>query len=412
MTNHISLDQPFTLNNGMVIKNRIVKAALSEVIADPQGNPDQRLINLYQRWGDGDIGLMISGNIMVDRRNIGESNNVVLDRLSDLSVFKKWTAAAKKKHTDIQFWAQLNHPGKQTPNFLTWAPVAPSAIPLKAGLRAGFNKPRALSGSEIENIINQFATSAELAKQVGFTGVQVHGAHGYLVSQFLSPLHNQRQDQWGGSLENRMRFLMQINRAIRNKVGDDFAVSIKLNSADFQKDGFSEEDYLGVVQALADAGINLLEISGGSYESQTMTGQHAKPSTQQREAYFIDYAEKVRQRVNVPILLTGGFRSAQGMLFALNGGATDLVGIGRAFCVYPDLAHQLIQNPMHRIELRTLSTGISTLDQMFVINISWYEHQLARLSQKLDTLPNMSAWRGIFKTIYNSGVYSVRKKRV
>lgn len=268
------LGDAFILKNGQVIANRLFKSAMSEQLGNKQHNPKPGLATLYGRWAEGGIGLSITGNIMVDRGALGEPKNVVLDGQSDLSEFKKWAEAGKKN--GAQIWTQLNHPGKQIPNFIVDVPVAPSAIALTRGLEKGFNKPRALLEEEILQIIEKFALSAKLAKEAGFTGVQIHGAHGYLVSQFLSPRHNQREDQWGGSLENRMRFVLAIYHGIRENVGDDFPIGIKLNSADFMKGGFSEEDSMEVVKRLAQVGIDLIEISGGTYENPSMMGSDAK----------------------------------------------------------------------------------------------------------------------------------------
>ena len=332
----LSLDSSFTLPTGTVIKNRLFKSAMSEQLGDKQHNPTQGLANLYQRWAQGGLGLAMSGNIMIDRTALGEPKNVVLDERSNLTLFKNWTSAGTQNGTN--FWAQLNHPGKQIPNFMTKEPVAPSAIALKRGLEKGFNKPRALEENEILDIISKFATAARLAKEVGFTGVQIHGAHGYLVSQFLSPSHNQRDDQWGGSLENRMRFVREVYKAVRAEVGTDFPVGIKLNSADFMKGGFSEEDSMQVIKQLSEDGIDLIEVSGGTYESPAMVGHRdkddqPKASTVKREAYFLEYAESVRQHTDKPLIVTGGFRSSKGMSDALNSGACDFVGLARPFAV-------------------------------------------------------------------------------
>ena len=311
-----ALNSPYTLRSGTKLKNRLFKSAMSEQLGDEKHNPKPGLAKLYHRWAEGGIGLSITGNIMVSRDALGEPKNVVLDEKSDLTIFRKWAEAGK--HNGSHIWPQLNHPGKQIPSFLTKEPVAPSAIPLSRGLEKGFNTPRALTEQEILAIIAKFATSAKLAKDAGFTGVQIHGAHGYLVSQFLSPRHNQRNDQWGGSLENRMRFVLSVYHAIREQVGEHFPIGIKLNSADFMKGGFTEEDSMQVVQNLAEAGIDLIEISGGTYESPSMmSGKKAKQSTLQREAYFLDYMEKVRKLVSTPLVVTGGFRSAPAMAEAL-----------------------------------------------------------------------------------------------
>ena len=272
--NSINLSNPFTLTNGQVIKNRLFKSAMSEQLGDKQHNPTSGLATLYQRWAKGGIGLSMTGNVMVDRTALGEPKNVVLDEQSDLTLFTEWANAGKQN--DSHIWMQLNHPGKQIPKFLCADPVAPSAISLSRGLEKSFNTPRSLTDNEIHEIINKFVTSAKLAKQAGFTGVQIHGAHGYLVSQFLSSRHNQRDDKWGGSLENRLRFVLEVYRAIRKEVGDTFPVGIKLNSADFMKGGFTEEESMQVVQALSENGIDLIEISGGTYESPSMMGDKDK----------------------------------------------------------------------------------------------------------------------------------------
>lgn len=229
------LSSSFTLKNGLRIKNRLFKSAMSEQLGNNKHDPIAGLVTLYQRWAEGGIGLAITGNIMIDRQALGEPKNVVLDSVSDLVPFKAWAKAGASNGALL--WSQLNHPGKQIPNFLCQSPIAPSAISLAGGLEKGFNTPRALTENEIVDIINKFALSAKLSKEVGFSGVQIHGAHGYLISQFLSPRHNQRQDQWGGSLENRMRFVLSVYHAMRAEVGGEFPIGIKLNSADFMQGG-------------------------------------------------------------------------------------------------------------------------------------------------------------------------------
>lgn len=413
-TQTLSLDTPFTLANGTVIKNRLFKSAMSEQLGDKEHNPTQGLANLYRRWAQGGLGLAMSGNIMIDRSALGEPKNVVLDEQSDLEAFRRWTEAGTAYGTHL--WAQLNHPGKQIPNFIVKEPVAPSAIALKRGLEKGFNKPRALEEHEILTIIKKFAMAARLAKQSGFTGVQIHGAHGYLVSQFLSPGHNQREDQWGGSLENRMRFVREVYKAIRAQVGENFPVGIKLNSADFMKGGFSEEDSMQVIKQLSKDGIDLIEVSGGTYESPAMVGVRdirnpVKESTLKREAYFLDYAESVRQHTATPLVVTGGFRSAKGMIDALNSGACDFVGLARPFAVDPDLPNSAMQNPDYEISLRPLTTGVKAVDKMAMLDITWYEFQLARMADKKAPKPDMSEWLAFAKTLAGAGLYAFRKRR-
>lgn len=403
----VQLNSPFIINSNATIKNRLFKSAMSEQLGTTEHNPTQQLVNLYRTWAEGGLGLSITGNIMVDREALGEPKNVVLDEQSDLTGFKQWAEAGAINNSHI--WPQLNHPGKQIPSFICKEPVAPSAISLENGLEKGFNTPRALTECEIETIIAKFATSAELAKQVGFTGVQIHSAHGYLLNQFLSPRHNKRTDKWGGSIENRMRFVVCIYQAIRDKVGADFPIGIKLNSADFMKGGFSEEDSMAVIEKLSEIGIDLIEVSGGTYESPAMIGQ--SQSTQKREAYFLSYAEKVRKISNTPLVVTGGFRSAQVMTQALQEDVTDFIGLGRPLAVEPDLANKLLSDSNYRIDLRPLSTGIKAIDKLVMINISWYEEQLSRIGNGKLTKPDLSEWISVFKTLYSSGRYAFKKRR-
>lgn len=403
------LNSSFSLKTGLTLKNRLFKSAMSEQLGSNDHDPIPGLTSLYQRWAEGGIGLSMTGNIMIDRCALGEPKNVVLDEQSDLEPFKQWAKAGL--HNGAQIWTQLNHPGKQIPNFLCEQPVSPSAISLANGLEKGFNKPRALTEDEIYGIINKFALSAKLSKQVGFTGVQIHGAHGYLVSQFLSPRHNQRDDQWGGSLENRMRFVLAVYQAIRDEVGDEFPIGIKLNSADFMKGGFTEEDSMQVVKALANAGIDLIEISGGTYESPSMVGHKVKASTLKREAYFLEYIEKVRKLVDTPLVLTGGFRSAQAMQAALNTGATDFIGLARTVAVDPDFPNKLVADINHKQELRKLTTGVKGIDRMAMLDIVWYEFQLARMAKGKMPKRNLSEWWVFIQTLFNAGRSSFKKRR-
>lgn len=407
----VRIETPMRLEQGVIIKNRLFKSAMSEQLGDRNHNPTEGLANLYNTWALGGIGLAVTGNLMVDRFQLGEPKNVVLDEHSDLSLFKHWAACGTTNNT--QLWAQLNHPGKQVPSFISGEPVGPSAIPLEGNLQKNFKCPRALTETEINTIIQQFSTSARLAKLAGFTGVQIHGAHGYLVNQFLSPRHNQRQDKWGGSLTNRMRFLLAIYTQIRSVVGDTFPIGIKLNSADFMQGGFSEEDSMQVIKHLSDAGIDLIEISGGSYEAPTMAdGIVQKDSTRQREAYFLDYAEKARKLVDTPFVVTGGFRSTQGMNTALDSGATDMIGLARPLAVDPAVPNKAIANTNFTIALRPLTTGFPSLDRMVLLNMSWYEAQLARIAKGQSPKPNLSEWLATFKVFSHLGIYAFRKRRV
>lgn len=403
------LSQSLQITPTATSKNRIFKSAMSEQMADRDHAPTKGLINLYKTWAEGGTGILVTGNVMIDRTALGEPKNVVLDEQSDLSLFKRWAEAGTSHNT--QLWMQLNHPGKQIPNMLCKQPVAPSAVPLGNGLEDMFNPPRALSEAEIETLIKRFAWAAKQAKDSGFSGVQIHAAHGYLVNQFLSPHHNRREDQWGGSLQNRMRFALEIYRAIRHQVGNDYPVGIKLNSADFQKGGFTEEESMEVIKALQEEGIDLIEVSGGNYEHTAMVGSEVKESTQKRGAYFLDYAEKASKLLSIPLVVTGGFRSAQAMNEALDSGATDMIGIARPLAVDPALPNKLMADNQHKIELKTLTTGFAKLDFMSMLDLTWYEHQLDRIGRGKGPKPNLSPWRSVLRTFAIMGAHAFKRRR-
>jgi 2,4-dienoyl-CoA reductase-like NADH-dependent reductase (Old Yellow Enzyme family) len=298
-------------------------------------------------------------------------------------------------------WMQISHAGRQTQVLVNKTPKAPSAV--KLGLPGGqFGEPVPLTHDEIEDLISRFATAASAAKEAGFTGVQVHAAHGYLISQFLSPRSNQRTDQWGGSLENRARFLLEAVRRVRAAVGPAFPVSVKLNSADFQKGGFAFEESLQVARWLEAEGIDLLEISGGSYEQPAMMDldgmepadrPKVAASTAAREAYFVDFAKAMKAELKtMPLMVTGGFRTRAAMEHALSNAAADLIGIGRPLCGDPDACNKLLngadeiarfENQLHLLPgwLRWLE-GIKAVKAIAGFGVQyWYYAQLTALGQ-------------------------------
>ena len=407
--NQDTIGQALTLPCGATIRNRILKSAMSEQLGDKAHNPKPGLEQVYRTWAEGGLGISVTGNIMVDRTALGEPANVVLDEQSDLASFERWAEAGKAGGCAI--WAQLNHPGKQIPNFLNKEPVAPSAIPLTGGMEKGFNCPRALLEDEIRNIIQHFATAARLVKLAGFDGVQIHGAHGYLVSQFLSPRHNQRDDFWGGDSERRMNFLRELYQAIRAEVGNDYPVGIKLNSADFMKDGFSEAESMGVVKALEAMGIDLIEISGGTYESPSMMGHKVAESTRKREAYFLAYAESLREHIKTPLAVTGGFRSSHAMRDAIASGATDMVGLARPLAVVPDMPNKVLADSEYRMVLPEPTTGKKKLDAMVMLGLTWFETQIHRMAKGKAPDMKLSAWGTVIHTLWSAGLSAFKQRR-
>jgi len=402
------LTQPLLLQNGNVIRNRLAKAATSETLATYTNNPTPNLVRLYQRWASSGIGLLITGNVMIDRRALGEPGNVVIEDEADLPLLRQWACAATDQGAAI--WVQLNHPGKQSAKGLNVSNIAPSAVPFSKDLTALFDTPREATSAEIEDIIQRFGRSAAICKKAGFSGVQIHGAHGYLINQFLSPHHNQRNDEWGGTPEKRRRFALAVYAEIRRQVGSDFPVAIKLNSADFQRGGFTEEESLATVQALVDAGIDLVEISGGTYE--TGVAQPQKASTLAREAYFIEFAEKVRATVKVPLMVTGGFRSATGMNAALRSGAVDVVGMARLIVIDPDAPMALLQGRDSKQRVRPVKTGIKQIDRLGIMEVLWYTLQVKRIANGGEPRPNESGLWAFLKSLAMNGWGTYRTRRL
>ena len=393
------LFQPLTFTNGKTAKNRFFKSAMEEQLAK-HNQPTQTLVRLYDTWAKGGIGISVTGNVMVADNGKGSINDVVLSDERSMDTLKAWAKAGTQNNTLLIM--QINHAGKQSPKVINPVPVAPSAVALK-GMDGFINPPRALADNEIETIIQQFIQTAKIAEQAGFSGVQIHGAHGYLVSQFLSPHHNQRTDKWGGSLENRMRFLVEIYQGIRAVVRPEFLVGLKLNSADFQKGGFDETDSIQVVQKMSELGIDFIEISGGNYESPEMLT--AKASTQKREAFFIDYAEKARKVSQVPLIITGGFRSEQAMNDALNSGHLDFIGIARPLALMPDLPNQIKNGTYQIITTERIKTGFAPVDKKLgaVLEMDWYMYQMALIRRGKQPNPKLSPWKVLLKTLWENG---------
>lgn len=402
------LAAPLTLPCGQRIENRILKSAMSEGLGSADHGPTAAHARLYARWVRGGLGLSITGNIMVDGRALGEPGNVVIQDDRHGVALKAWATAGRSPGTRL--WAQLNHPGKQCPRFLNSETVSPSAVGFGPQLSSAFPVPRALEEAEILEIIGRFGRTAALLREAGFDGVQIHGAHGYLVSQFLSPHHNRRTDRWGGSLKNRSRFVHEVYAEIRRQVGPEFPIGIKINSADFQKGGFTEEESAEVIAGLAADGIDLVEVSGGTYEAPAMTGQ-MKESTRLREGYFLSFVHGLRAKVTVPLAVTGGFRTAQGMEEALAEGAADMVGLARTIAVQPDFPNQVLAGELPVSAIRPLSTGFKAIDKVAFLDVTWFEAQLARMGAGKEPLPELGEWRSLGHTLWSQGVQAFRMRR-
>lgn len=326
------------LPNGSVIPNRIVKAAMEENLADLTQGPSAELLRLYQAWAEGGTGLLLTGNVMIDRHAMTGPGGVVLEDARQLDKFREWARIGRCQ--GAQIWMQLNHPGRQMQANLGQPTVAPSAVALElGGLSKMFPLPKALDKAEIADLIQRFARSAQLAEQAGFNGVQIHAAHGYLISQFLSPLSNKRTDSWGGSLENRARLLLEVIKTVRSVVAPGFSVAVKLNSADFQRGGFAEADAKQVVLLLNGLAVDMVELSGGSYEAPAMQGDARDGRTLAREAYFLEFAGEIAAVAKMPIMVTGGIRRLPVVEQVLASGVA-MAGIGTALAIEPALPKQ------------------------------------------------------------------------
>lgn len=424
-TSHL-LSQPLPLPCGAVLPNRIAKAAMTEGLADEHSRATERHARLYRTWSEGGAGLLLTGNVMIDRRVLERPGNVVLDPpapdAESMARLKAWAKAGTSNGNHL--WMQISHAGRQSPSYVASEPLGPSEVQLE--LAGNYRRPRALREDEILDFVQRFARVASTARQAGFTGVQIHGAHGYLISSFLSPITNRRTDAWGGSLENRARFLLEVIKATRAAVGPDFPVSLKLNSSDFQKGGFSNEECLQVVRWLNGCGLDLLEISGGSYEQprfvshvgdeRTALAPEQRESTRQREAYFLEYAAAIRKVATMPLMVTGGFRTPEGMAQAMREDLIDVIGLGRPLITDPAAPKRLLAGegaPLASFEhsLRWGPGVFGPTSKVFafkVINVlgqqGWYCLQILRLGDGLKPLLKLGVFSAMVR--YMRGEYA------
>ena len=392
---------PITLPNGTTIKNRFFKSAMSEGMGTRDFQPKKNIATLYKRWAEGGTGLIITGNIMVDPKGTAEPGNIVFDKNSNMEILKNWAKQGQQHGAKVM--VQLNHPGKQAPKTVSKQTVAPSAVPLGNGLNKLFSTPRALATNEVEELIQKFVTSAKVAKEAGFSGVQIHAAHGYLISQFLSPHDNRRTDKYGGSLENRMRFLKEIYLGMREELGKDFNIGIKINSTDFKEDGLTEEDSLKTIIELADLGLDFVEISGGTYERPAMMGATSKSTNQ---VFFAEYSKKLKQKIEIPVVVTGGIRSINAMNTLLNDNTTDFIGIARPLTIDPNIPNKIKQGTYTIVETTRVSTGVKKLDKIFgsLLGIVYYQVLMQNIAKGKEPKATKNAWPSLIQAVYNQGL--------
>ena len=370
---------PITLPCGLTLPNRLVKCPMQETCAKaPNYDPPlDQWRHIYTEWANAEYGLIITGQVQVDIRFLSIAGDVVCHdkALSEpvLSKWKEWATIAQSAGTPCI--VQLAHPGRMSPlgagnRPADMAPLCPSSVPValpgadswlnKLALQKILGTPKAMSLQEIDEAVANFVRGAKVAREAGFAGAQIHGAHGFLVSQFLSPRTNLRTDDYGGTPEKRLVFLQRLVREMRAACPAPFCLSVKLNSADYMAvgQGLTTDEGLEQVKWLVTCGmVDFVEISGGNAETTTskLHNSFDKPttsvapkreSTRIREAFFTDFAERVQGLDSkVPIQLSGGFRTRNGMADAIDSGVCDLIGLGRAAVLEPTLPRDVLLNP-------------------------------------------------------------------
>ena len=387
-----SLYEPLVLAGGAEIPNRIAKATMEENMAEDGQLPGERLFTLYRTWSNGGAGLLVTGNVMVHAEAMTGPAGVVLDVRTPLEPFREWARAAKSGGAKV--WMQINHPGRQVKAAMPGVAWGPSAVKVRAGKASRMlAEPTAMTEMQIAETIERFAVTARRAEEAGFDGVEIHAAHGYLLSQFLSPLANQRGDRWGGPLENRARLLLDIVRAVRAAVRPGFAVAVKLNSADFQRGGFDADDARRVIDMLAPLGVDLVELSGGSYESPAMSGRAvesdraADAHTLAREAYFLELARELAATSPLPLMLTGGI-TRRPVAEEVVASGVDVVGMGTALAVDPELPNKWRTSNEAKVTLAPVKIEDKSIASAAAM--SRVRYQLRRLGRGVGTRPGIN----------------------
>ncbi|MFO7784475.1 MAG: NADH:flavin oxidoreductase [Desulfatiglandales bacterium] len=318
--------------NGMSLPSRIVRSATWEGMCDPDGRPGERLRTCYEALAQGGAGLIITGYAFVrpDGRQMPGKMGIHTDGF--MKDFMRLTNAVHEAGGRIA--VQLVHAGGQTDTQTAGRrPLAPSAVKVKQFPET----PAELDLEEIQDIVTAFGDAALRAREWGFDAVQLHGAHGYLINQFLSPLTNRRLDEYGGSLDNRCRFLMEVYYRVRVAAGKDFPVLIKLNASDNLEGGVSEEDACYAAGELSRAGIDAVEVSAGTSASGRLSPVRTKIDRPEKEAYNLAVARGVKESVACPVIVVGGIRSWEVAQRAMGEDGVDLVAMSRPLIREPDL---------------------------------------------------------------------------
>jgi 2,4-dienoyl-CoA reductase-like NADH-dependent reductase (Old Yellow Enzyme family) len=320
------LQRTLVLPCGAVLKNRLAKSPMSDSLGDGQGDPTESQIRLYERWAEGGIALSFIGEVQGDPRFPEKPGNLVLGADSNQSLFHSLSRRAVINGAHL--WAQIGHAGALSHPPIS-QPKGPSALNVEGLQCAGMLK------EEVQDLPDLYAKTALHAKSLGFSGVHIHAGHGFLLSQFLSPLFNHRHDSYGGSIQGRSRIVLEVVEKVRSAVGPSFPIGIRINSTDQLEGGLVEDDALEVVRLLSGTAIDLIDISGGTY----FPGAKSSSDGTSRGAYFLNFARRAKEVTKIPLMLTGGFKRREQAIDAVSSGAVDMVGVARAMALEPQLAN-------------------------------------------------------------------------
>ncbi len=351
----------------MSVKNRLIRAATAEKMATEDGRCTPKLLQLYVRLAEGGVGMIISGTAYVQPNGKGIPNIIGLHHDDTIAGYRELTD--RVHGYDVKVIAQLFHCGRQGPmEVVGETPIAPSAVPNLLGV-----SPIPMSDEQVSSTVDNFIRAAERAREAGFDGVQLHAAHGYLIHEFLSPRTNLRQDRWGGSFENRLRFLTEIYLGIRRRLGDEYPVMIKVNANDYLEDGIGIEEACRITESVSSMGFDAIEISAGTWESHFFMSRgdipknywlytRAEEKEKKRiaeqlarvakavafkEAYLSEYAGEIRRKIRCPLILVGGMRTVAKMEKILREGVADFISLCRPLIRNPELPN-LIRRGLER----------------------------------------------------------------
>ena len=321
------LNQPLELPCGVWLKNRLIKSAMSDSLGDGAGNPTDAQMRLYERWAEGGAALSLIGEVQVIPGYPEKPGNLVLVPDTDLHALRQ--LAKRGSVNGAHIWPQLGHAGALAHGPIS-NPKGPSPLNVD-GLQCD-----GMTLDEIHELPQSYARAAILAQDAGFGGVLIHAGHGFLFSQFLSPLFNHRTDAYGGNVEGRFRVISEVIDAVRQAVGAPYPVGIRINSTDKLEGGLTTDDAFEVVRLLNNTSVDLIDISGGTYFPGAAS---TSDGTSSSGPYFANFAKQAKELTDIPIVVTGGFETREQVVRALQDGAADAISLGRAIILNPSLAN-------------------------------------------------------------------------